>query len=838
MSSSRISVVPMTGSPGQTVVNVYPLAVNNTHRTLVTTARVSDGQDYQTVTIYHYGVPTAYPQGGGSSLSFAGTGGTEAVTVYSPSRDFRFRWTGDGFISQIYDSVGFIYQFGSKIAKERSSYTFYFQASPNGTTSPRSGNIIFEFYDSTFITNSATTTIPVSQAAGEEAPYLSVSPAILYMDYDSAQTRSITVATNTPSWSFTNSNTTAFQTSATTTSDSGEIKVTNRIHNQAQLRDGEYSKIYGQIDVDGVSAGTHYTGSVQVVQFYEPVLTTNGGMGHTVYASGGTLNMWANSPYDWWLTAPEWITFRRNGSPLNPTESNKMTATTTAGTDFTGIVAENTGAEREGYIYLHYQRNDGQYNTTLGIKITQTTGEEEYVTFYDQWSENINKLTFPYSAYPGDAMMLFVSANTRWDTSWTTGGLFDLPYAETGASGTTRVQVNYEGLQDPYSAVTDTLIFTTRGGKNFELMVEKEKRVIDTMSVSHRDFYIPWSSASLTFTATVTSPFPWTATTASSHDNVYIITNATGNSGTTTIYFTMPHNYTDNIKYGEIRFSSGGSGYLLDSTIHIFQEQHGGDDGYLKFLITDDNAFGGICWNYFGPEGGTGKEIYYRLNSATTWTSVRAQAGGNRVMFTNAGDVIRFMGYNSGGYSGSSFGGPSQTPTTSRFMVAGNIMSMLYGDPSYFPTLYAVPMNAFNSLFYGCANMVSAEHLLLPASALGVSCYEDMFHACSSLEKVPKLPATTLADHCYDSMFMNCTSLVNAPELPAPVLTPYCYYWMFTGARNLNRIKCLATDTGATLATYNWVNQVATEGTFIKDTNANWGTGTAGIPNGWTVIDA
>lgn len=503
MSSSRVSVVPMTGSPGETMVNVYPLAVNNTHRTLVTTARVSDGQDYQTVTIYHYGIPTASPQGGGTSLSFAGTGDTKAVSVYSPSRDFRFRWTGDGIISQIYDSVGFIYQFGDKIVKERSNYTFYFQASPNGTTSPRSGNLIFEFYDSTFITNSATTTIPVSQAAGEEAPYLSVSPAILYMDYDSAQTRSITVATNTPSWSFTNSNTTAFKTSATTTSRSGEIKVTNKIHNQARLR-GEYSKIYGQIDVDGVSAGTHYTGSVQVVQFYEPDLQVQQS-GNIFWASGGTFLMWANTPYDWWLTAPDWITFRHNGVPFFPAEDYRAEATTSGGMYFNAVVAENTGPEREGYIYLHYQRNDGQYNTTLGIKITQRTGENEDVIFSDQWNEDINKITFPYSANTGDARILYVSANTSWESSWATGGLFDLPYAETGTTGSTVVQINYNGLQDPDSAVTDTLIISTRGGRNFELMVKKPKR--PTISLWHGSNEIPATGGTREFMLSCDYPY-------------------------------------------------------------------------------------------------------------------------------------------------------------------------------------------------------------------------------------------------------------------------------------------------------------------------------------------
>ena len=61
---------------------------------------------------------------------------------------------------------------------------------------------------------------------------------------------------------------------------------------------------------------------------------------------------------------------------------------------------------------------------------------------------------------------------------------------------------------------------------------------------------------------------------------------------------------------------------------------------------------------------------------------------------------------------------------------------------------------------------------------------------------------------------------------------------MFEGCNRSNYIKCLATDISATDCTYNWVSGVSGTGTFVKNPDANWPTGTSGIPSGWEVVDA
>jgi hypothetical protein len=91
-------------------------------------------------------------------------------------------------------------------------------------------------------------------------------------------------------------------------------------------------------------------------------------------------------------------------------------------------------------------------------------------------------------------------------------------------------------------------------------------------------------------------------------------------------------------------------------------------------------------------------------------------------------------------------------------------------------------------------------------------------------------------------MFRGCTSLTTAPSLPATALTVNCYREMFYGCKSLNYIKCSAVDisvVSATNCTYEWLFSVASSGTFVKNPNmSSWSRGVSGIPTDWTVQDA
>lgn len=127
---------------------------------------------------------------------------------------------------------------------------------------------------------------------------------------------------------------------------------------------------------------------------------------------------------------------------------------------------------------------------------------------------------------------------------------------------------------------------------------------------------------------------------------------------------------------------------------------------------------------------------------------------------------------------------------------------------------------------------------------LARGCFEDMFAHCTSLTSVIPglLPATNLAADCYRGMFQD-TSFQRAPDLPAATLVSYCYRYMFYDCRNLNYIKCLATNPYSSdnnnAYTRDWVGgNVPSSGTFIKNNNevmtSSWATAVYGIHSGWT----
>ena len=127
---------------------------------------------------------------------------------------------------------------------------------------------------------------------------------------------------------------------------------------------------------------------------------------------------------------------------------------------------------------------------------------------------------------------------------------------------------------------------------------------------------------------------------------------------------------------------------------------------------------------------------------------------------------------------------------SARASCSGNIMTLLnYSNPdSYFKTEHA-----FDGLFGGCNNLISAPSL--PATTLTSFCYNQMFSGCTSLTSVPSLPATSLAHGCYRYMFSGCTNLKSAPALPATSLADCCYEGMFWGCTSLKSAPALPATT-------------------------------------------
>lgn len=262
------------------------------------------------------------------------------------------------------------------------------------------------------------------------------------------------------------------------------------------------------------------------------------------------------------------------------------------------------------------------------------------------------------------------------------------------------------------------------------------------------------------------------------------------------------------IKIGNIEASAVMIGNSAVSAVYIGSSKiypSGGTVDYSKQYLTFKVIKGGNI-TITASNANVAKTIQYSTDNGSTWTSLTtsttAQELGGAL---SVGDKVLVKGTNTA-YGTSSnynrFGG------TAKINVYGNIMSLISGD-SFANNKTLTASYTFYRLFTN-TNLLSAENLILPA--------------------------TTLASGCYNNMFRDCTSLTTAPELPATTLVDRCYQYMFYGCSSLNYIKCLATDISATSCLRNWVNGVASTGTFVKAASmTSWTTGVNGIPTGWTV---
>lgn len=255
---------------------------------------------------------------------------------------------------------------------------------------------------------------------------------------------------------------------------------------------------------------------------------------------------------------------------------------------------------------------------------------------------------------------------------------------------------------------------------------------------------------------------------------------------------------------------------------------HDYSEDYLTFKVLTS---GDIMWKSTGSTAS--RTIEYSINDGA-WTSIASTTGGTAIPVV-AGDSVRFRGSNTA-YSAdraifSAFSGGTAT-----YNAEGNVMSLLYGDnfagQTSLPASWALA-NVFNT-----SKIVSAENLVLPATAMTSCGYRAMFAHCTGMTQAPELPATVLATSAYTYMFQECVSMETAPDLLAPTLANYCYTGMFDACSHLNYIKCMATSITATNATSTWVSGVASVGTFVKNVNTNnWVVGINGIPVGWVIQD-
>ena len=173
----------------------------------------------------------------------------------------------------------------------------------------------------------------------------------------------------------------------------------------------------------------------------------------------------------------------------------------------------------------------------------------------------------------------------------------------------------------------------------------------------------------------------------------------------------------------------------------------------------------------------------------STWVNY---SSGTDITLANVGDKVMFRGTNAT-YDGSSF----EFSWGGECYIYGNIMSLI--DAANFATNKELTEEyTFSRLFYYASAALynhPSKALVLPATTLTESCYEEMFSSCTNLTIAPELPAETLANYCYQYMFQGCTSLTTAPTLSATTLPNACYSHMFDGCTSLTTVPDLSATT-------------------------------------------
>lgn len=244
-----------------------------------------------------------------------------------------------------------------------------------------------------------------------------------------------------------------------------------------------------------------------------------------------------------------------------------------------------------------------------------------------------------------------------------------------------------------------------------------------------------------------------------------------------------------------------------------------------KFRFNMNVIIGSQSENRYVAEPRT---ISASTDGGQTWFEWTSNVGGNNPIITiNAGEKLLLKGENDSyadvivdeygthipkcGLSGEK-----------NFKIYGNIMSMLSGD-NFVENKTITEDYAFYKFLSGKLTTES-----------GVSAFFNVKDISNLV-----LPATTLTKGCYCGLFTQFACITTAPELPATTLASSCYDGMFYKCKNLNYIKCLATDISATDCTSDWVSNVSSSGTFVKAASmTGWTTGSSGIPDNWTVQNA
>ena len=176
------------------------------------------------------------------------------------------------------------------------------------------------------------------------------------------------------------------------------------------------------------------------------------------------------------------------------------------------------------------------------------------------------------------------------------------------------------------------------------------------------------------------------------------------------------------------------------------------------------------------------KQLEYSVNSGQTWTTLSASTSSPTL---TTGKVIYLKGNLISGSGSIGIFTETSSPTSATYEIAGNVMSLLYGDDFDGKTSLSGRTSIFEGTFGAMSRLINAKNMVLPATELTTACYKFMFKNCQQLRTPPQIYGEVLAEQCYYQMFEYCYGLQYPVELPITTLAKHCYYGMYWGCTNI-----------------------------------------------------
>lgn len=207
--------------------------------------------------------------------------------------------------------------------------------------------------------------------------------------------------------------------------------------------------------------------------------------------------------------------------------------------------------------------------------------------------------------------------------------------------------------------------------------------------------------------------------------------------------------------------------------VHFKKREHDYSKDYLTFeSLEDNNQF------YFkGTDSTNFQTIQVSTDEGQTWQEKTSSLEGTELFTLNKGQKALIKS-NTWHQNGKDFNNYNHFKSVRKYIIYGNIASLLYGDDFENQTSLNGIIRTFQGLFLE-SKLKHSSNLILPFTTCTNTCYYSMFRYSGNLLDIPKLPATTLAQNCYCRMFNACTNLSTITELPATILVTSCYEYMF-----------------------------------------------------------